>query len=150
MTDTILIDGHQDLAWNMLTFGRDYTLPAATTRTRELGTLAVEVNGDTLLGWPDYQLGKVGVIFSTLFAAPARRKQGDWDQECYSTAEEAHTRYSMQLDAYDRLVEEHPNMFRKIENIADLQSIVEHWQRADTDEHPVGLVVPDGRGRRCA
>ena len=68
MTDFLLVDAHQDLAWNMLSFGRDYTLSAAETRKRELDTIAPQVNGDTLLGWPDYQLGKVGLIFSTLFA----------------------------------------------------------------------------------
>ena len=79
MTDPILIDAHQDLAWNILTFGRDYTLSAAETRKRELGTLVPQVNGDTLLGWPDYQRGKVAVIFSTLFATPTRHKMGEWD-----------------------------------------------------------------------
>ena len=35
MTDLLLVDSHEDLAWNMLTFGRDYTLSAAETRKRE-------------------------------------------------------------------------------------------------------------------
>jgi membrane dipeptidase len=141
MTDPIIIDAHEDLAWNMLSFGRDYTLSAAETRQREQGAFAPEVNGDTLLGWPDYQRGKVAIVFSTLFAAPVRRKLGEWDQQCYASDEEAHMRYSMQLDAYDRLVDEHPEMFQKIEKRADLQSILTHWQREDTEEHPVGLVV---------
>jgi membrane dipeptidase len=140
MTDPILIDAHQDLAWNMLTFGRDYTLSAAETRRREQGTLAPHVNDDTLLGWPDYQHGKVAVIFSTLFAAPVRRKLGEWDLQCYATDEEAHIRYCMQVDAYDRLFDEHPAMFQKIETRTDLQSVLTHWQRTDTEEHPVGLV----------
>ncbi|HWQ83395.1 MAG TPA: hypothetical protein VN363_02445, partial [Anaerolineales bacterium] len=72
----IIIDGHQDLAWNMLTFGRNYTRSAAETRRLEAGQ-AVEVQGGiTLLGWPDYQRGQVAVIFATLFAAPARRSGG--------------------------------------------------------------------------
>jgi len=141
MTEPILIDSHEDLAWNMLTFGRDYTLPAEETRRREVGSLASQVNGDTLLGWPDYQRGKVAVIFSTLFAAPLRRKLGDWDQQSYADADEAHMYYSSQLDAYQRLVEEHPAMFRKIEQRSDLVTVLEHWQRSDTQEHPVGLVV---------
>jgi membrane dipeptidase len=140
MTDPILIDAHQDLAWNMLTFGRDYTLSAAETRKREQGTFAPQVNGDTLLGWPDYQRGKVAVIFSTLFATPVRHKAGEWDQQCYATDEEAHMRYSIQADVYDRLVDEHPEMFKKIETFTDLQFILAHWQRTDTEEHPVGLV----------
>jgi membrane dipeptidase len=141
MTDPIFVDAHQDLAWNMLTFGRDYTLSAAEIRKREEGTLAAQVNGDTLLGWPDYQRGKVALIFSTLFATPVRHKLGEWDQQCYATDDEAYMRYSMQMDAYDRLIDEHPEMFKKIETRLDLQSILSHWQRTDTDVHPVGLVA---------
>ncbi len=58
MTDLLLVDSHEDLAWNMLTFGRDYTLSAAETRKREVGALTPQVNDDSLLGWPDYQRGK--------------------------------------------------------------------------------------------
>src|SRR4030042_874815 len=125
----------------MLTFGRNYTLPAAETRRREIGTLAPQVNGDTLLGCPDYQQGKVAIVFSTLFAAPASAKLGEWDKQCYATPNEAHRLYSLQLDAYHRLIDEHPAMFAKIEGLADLESVLEHWQRDDTQDHPVGLVV---------
>ena len=74
------------------------------------------MNDDTLLGWPDYQQAKVAVVFSTLFAAPQRHKLGEWDRQCYASDEEAHMRYSIQLDAYDRLVDEHPALFQKIES----------------------------------
>jgi membrane dipeptidase len=141
MTDPIIFDAHEDLAWNILTFGRDYTHAVEETRKEELGTLAPQVNGDTLLGWPDYQRGKVAVVFSTLFAAPARHKLGEWDAQCYDSVEEAHTCYWAQLDAYERLVGEQPNMFRKIEKRADLESVLSDWQRSDTAEHPVGLVI---------
>ena len=141
MSEPFLIDAHEDLAWNMLSFERDYTIPAVETRQRESGGLAPQVNGDTLLGWPDYQQGRVAVVFSTLFAAPDRHKLGSWDQQCYASADEAHMRYSMQLEAYDRLVGEHPQLFQKIEKIADLIGVISHWEREDTNEHPVGLVV---------
>lgn len=141
MSAPLIIDAHQDLSWNMLTFGRNYTLSAAETRQREEGTITPQVNEDTLLGWPDYQRGKVAIIFSTLFAAPARRKLGEWDQQCYASDDEAHMRYSIQMDAYDRLADEHPTRFQKIEKSVDLQAILAHWQREDTDEHPVGLVI---------
>ena len=100
------------------------------------------MNGDSLLGWPDYQQARVAVVFSTLFAAPTRHKLGEWDTQCYAPDEEAHMLYSLQLDAYDRLVDEHPAMFQKIDRRdLDLQSILAHWQRTDTEEHPVGLVI---------
>jgi membrane dipeptidase len=141
MTVPLIVDSHEDLAWNMLTFGRDYTLSAADTRKRETGALARQVNDDTLLGWPDYQRGKVAVVFSTLYVSPARHKLGEWDWQCYDSDEEAHLHYSTQLDAYNRLVDDHPTLFQKIETRGDLQSILAHWQRDDTEEHPVGLLV---------
>jgi membrane dipeptidase len=125
----------------MLSFGRNYTLPVAETRKREQGTLAPQVNGDTLLGWPEYQLGRVAVIFSTMFVTPSRCKLESWDEQCYANFDEAYMRYNMQLDTYDRLVDEHPDMFQKIEKQADLRLVIEHWQRTDTQEHPVGLVI---------
>jgi membrane dipeptidase len=141
MSEPIIIDAHQDLAWNMLTFGRDYTRAAAETRLYEQGSLAPKVSDDTLLGWPDYQRGKIAVVFSTLFATPVRFKLGEWDQQCYATDDEAHRYYSQQLDAYDRLVDQHPNMFRKIQTRTDLQIVLTGWEQVDNREHPVGLVV---------
>jgi membrane dipeptidase len=137
----LIIDSHQDLAWNMLAFGRDYTLSAEETRRREQGSLAPQVNGDTLLGWPDYQRGQVAIVFSTLFTAPARAKLGDWDTLTYETYDQARQQSWAQLDAYHRLVGEHPDLFRLLQTQSDLQAILQHWQRTDTNEHPVGLVV---------
>ena len=66
----LIIDSHCDLAWNMLNFGRDYTRSAAETREAENGGSVPEQNGDSLIGWLDYQRGNVAIVFSTLFAAP--------------------------------------------------------------------------------
>ena len=141
MEKYLIVDAHEDLAWNMLTFGRDYTLPAAETRQREQGSPAPLHNGDTLLGWPDYQRGRVAVVFGTLFNAPLRRRLGDWDALCYATFEEAHLLYRAQLEAYHRLADKHPDMFRLVHTRSDLQAVLDHWHRKDTDEHPVGLVI---------
>ena len=56
----ILIDGHADIAYNMLRYGRDYTRAAAETRQIELGSATVADTEDSLLGWPDYQRGTGG------------------------------------------------------------------------------------------
>lgn len=141
MEKSLLVDAHEDLAWNMLTFGRDYTLPAGETRRREQGSLAPQHNGDTLLGWPEYQRGRVAVVFGTLFNAPLRRRLGEWDVMSYATFDEAHALYRAQLNAYHRLEADHPDMFRLVHTRNDLQTVLDHWQRKDTDEHPVGLVV---------
>jgi membrane dipeptidase len=137
----LIVDAHQDLAWNILTFARDYTLSAAETRLREQRTETPSHNDDTLLGWPDYQRGSVAIIFSTLFVAPVRKQLGDWDTQNYADANEAHARYSTQLDAYYRLVENHPDKFRLVISRADLIDVLSHWEDQEIEKkHPVGLV----------
>ena len=68
---SLIIDSHQDIAWNMLTFGRDYTRSAYETRRLEIGTAIPQLNGDCTVGWLEYQRGQVAAIFATLFAPPA-------------------------------------------------------------------------------
>jgi len=136
----LIIDAHQDLAWNMLSFRRDYTRSAAATRHLERQTQTPAYNGDTLLGWPNYQDGRVAIIFATLFASPLRHKEGDWDVQCYANVNEAHRMYMTQTDAYHRLVEEHPDQFRLLRCQADVQSHLRAWDD-ETATPPVGLVI---------
>lgn len=124
----LIVDGHQDLAWNILTFNRDYTRPAQLTRRMEVGSLAQQHNGDTLLGWDDYQHGKVGLIFATLYATPQRYCMGEWDHLCYADIQQAHALYSTQIDAYQRLVEENPDKYQLVLNQKDLEQVVKSWQ----------------------
>lgn len=137
----IIVDAHQDLAWNMLTFQRDYTRSAAETRRLEKDSAAPDLNGDTLLGWPDYQRGRVAIVFATLFCAPERHRLGEWDTQVYRTPIQAHHLYSAQLDAYHRLVDIHPDQFRLIRNNADLNARLSQWEEGTREEHPVGLVI---------
>ena len=103
MTSPLIVDAHEDLAWNILAFGRDYTRSAKDTRQVEAGQPAPQHNGDTLLGWPDYQRGRVAVVFGTLFASPMRRRLGDWETQTYADLAEAHRIYRDQLHAYESL-----------------------------------------------
>ncbi len=137
----LIVDSHCDLAWNMLNYGRDYTRSAADTRTLERGSLAAEKNGDTLLGWPDYQRGQVAIVFSTLFAAPYRSKEGEWDKLCYATYDQARRLYLDQMHLYQELADSKPNYFRQIRNQAELRQHLAEWHDAARRERPVGLVV---------
>ncbi len=150
----LIIDAHQDLAWNMLTFGRDYTRSAAQTRQIEADGLAPQQNGDTVLGWEDYQRGQVALVFATLFAAPERRREGVWDSQYYSDAIQAQRLYSTQLDVYQRMFDEHPQKFRLVHNQESLRDVLAAWQQApafpsQTDRNeetiasgsPTGLVI---------
>lgn len=131
----------------MLTFGRDYTRSVEETRQREAGSQTPERNGDTLLGWPEYQRGRVAVIFATLFASPARRKLGDWDINSYRDFSQASRLYRAQVDAYHRLVDEHPDRFRLVLSQADLQAVLSDWELEDpagADEAAVALGEQSG------
>jgi len=139
----LIIDSHQDIAWNMLTYGRDYTRSVHVTRRLEAGTATPDRNGDCLVGWPEYQRGQVAVVFSTLFASPAR-KQEVGDALLYADYETAHRLYRSQIDVYRRLVDSHPDKFRIVSTVGELDSVIEHWSRPVPEDreagHPVGLV----------
>jgi membrane dipeptidase len=137
----IVVDAHEDLAWNALTFGRDYTLSVVETRSRESGKEAPKHNGHTLLGWPEWVHGRVALVFATLFAAPSRKREGAWDTQCYMNVEEAHQLYQASLDYYLRLEGEHPDKFRRICTQADLEQHLGEWEGEQLDEPKVGLVI---------
>lgn len=156
---TLIVDAHQDLAWNILTFGRDYTQSAFDIRRQENGTETPLRNGDTLLGWQEYQQGRIGVVFSTLFVTPAHRREA-WETVYYRDARQAHALYRAQVDVYHRLTDKHSDRFVLIQNRNDLANLLANWERRDLDlpfdterddhsdpelslkpGHPVGLVI---------
>lgn len=136
----LLIDAHEDLAWNALTFGRDYRRSALVTRQLEIGTATPENNGNTLLGLPEYLAGQVAVVFGTLFASPAAHTMGAWDTIFYKTPAEAHRHYNAQIDQYRRLADEHPQ-FVIIENQGQLDRVLASWAHPDETQRQVGLVI---------
>ena len=138
----LIVDAHADIAWNMHKYGRDYTRSAAETRRLEVGSQAVLHNEDTTLGWPDYQRGQVAVIFSTIYATPARWSTSENKSQVYKTFDEAHALYREQLMTYHRMTDSAPDKFRLIASSRDLNLILDHWKSPSPDSgHPVGMVV---------
>lgn len=142
---TLLIDSHEDLGWNILTFGRDYSLSAAEIRRAEKDTLTPQRNGQTLLGWPEYQKGQVAVVFATIYAAPKQHQGGPWDTTVFSNNKEYGDIVHRQMDAYARLVDRHPNKFRQIKTLADLDAVIGPWLERPASypdaTHEVGLLM---------
>ena len=141
----LIIDSHEDLAWNIINLDRDYTRSAVETRQAEVNTPIPAFNGNTLLGWDDYQTGNVALVFGTLFCAPRRRDQGKYPVQFYETPQEAHDCYRTNLDAYLRLTDENPEKFRLILSQNDLSEHMARWQAhiksEQTPPPPVGIVV---------
>jgi membrane dipeptidase len=138
----IIVDAHADIAYNMLKYGRDYTRSAHEIRNREAGGINVEDNEDATIGWPDYQRGQVAIVFSTLYAMPARWHKSKINLQVYKTFDEAHKLYREQLLTYHRMTDSIPDKFRLIQSLRDLDLILDHWSNPNSDGgHPVGMVV---------
>ncbi len=141
----LIIDSHQDLAWNILNLNRDYTRSAYETRQMEQGTPIPAFNGNTLLGWPQYCEGGVAIVFGTLYCGPKRLDAGKYPVRVYETPQEAHNCYRENLDVYYRLTDENAAHFRLLLNRSDLTSHLSEWEAYASNPHeappPVGIVV---------
>lgn len=140
-----IIDAHQDIAYNALTFGRDIIRSAAETRDLERDTPIPNQTGQALCGWPDYQQGQVALIIATLFLAPQRHQGGSWEKQVYRNSDEASRLLRGQIDYYRRLVDNNPEKFRLVTTRKDLDAVLAAWEKVPADypttTHPVGLVL---------
>ena len=135
----LIIDSHEDLAWNIINLGRDYTRSAYDIRKSEINSPIPAIAGNTLLGWPEYQAGNVAVVFGTLYCGPGRLSKKKLNVETYNTPDEAYACYRRNLDAYLKLTDDHPDKFRLLFSAADLQ---QHWQQWEMHLEKPGKVSP--------
>jgi membrane dipeptidase len=140
---TILIDAHQDIAFNALTFNRDIRLSAYEIRKQEKGTQIPEWNeGEATVGWPEFQDGQVAVIFATLWNPPKAFCSGAWDFLSYQNTDQASKLAHQQFDYYHRLTEENPDKFTLILSQKDLQRVLAAWEKPVSGQtRPVGLML---------
>ncbi len=140
-----IIDAHQDLAYNALSFGRNYLRSAAETRGLEQDTPIPTYTGQATCGWPDYQRGQIALIVATLFLAPQRHQGGAWEKQVYRNPDEAGQLLHHQIDFYRRLADENPEKFRLVTNRKDLDEVLAPWEKSPAEfpaaTHPVGLVL---------
>ena len=142
MKSSIIIDAHQDIAYNMVCFGRDYRQSALEIRAREAGSpIPQATNGQSVLGWPEYQQGRIAVIFATLFVLPRKYKASPFERVDFETPQEAYRLTSAQMDIYRRLVEESPDKFALITTRTELANLIAAWKDRPDESHPVGLVL---------
>lgn len=139
-----IIDAHQDMAYNMLSHGRDYRRSAAETRALEKEGPVPLRTGESLLGWANYQRGQVALFFGTLYLSPSDTSE-DWETQRFASTGEAERHHLEQYHAYRQLCDQAPDMFRMIINRAELNAVLSAWQEKpaaypDTT-HPVGIAL---------
>ncbi|MBN8619513.1 MAG: membrane dipeptidase [Anaerolineae bacterium] len=139
----IVVDAHEDIAYNALCYGRDYRRSALEIRRLETDPALIKLRGSATVGLPDAMLGRVAVVFGTLFVAPFNPKEADmpWSNYAYRTPAEANKMAMAQLDYYNRLADS-TDKVRLIKTAADLDAVLETWAEGkEIGEHQHGLVV---------
>lgn len=136
-----MIDGHQDIAWNALEFGRDPRQSAYTLRLQEMGGPAARLLGERTTGLPEYLNGRVGIIFATLFVMPAENAFPGFYSMTYNSPQQAKQRAMEQVDYYRQLAAQEPR-FRLVVSSKDLEAVVSSWIQPGPGQPPqVGLVM---------
>lgn len=137
----LIVDAHQDIAYNALCFGRDYRRSVRETRSLERNGDVPAQNGTATSALPDAILGRVGVVFATLFTAPAQTKPAPWDKLWYKTPKEAHDLALRQWDYYQRLADETEKV-RLITTARDLDAVLATWaDGVPMDKHQQGMAL---------
>jgi len=142
----LIVDAHEDIAYNVITYGRDYTLSAQEIRAKEAGDAKTLADAGTcMLGVPEWLTGHVGIIFGTLFTMPAHYMLfGEGAQKfVYTTPHEAYTLAMQQFDVYARLADENPR-FALVRTERELDAVLATWKDDAPDakrKRQIGLVM---------
>src|SRR5258707_2261540 len=138
----IIVDAHEDIAYNAVHFHRDFTRSAYLTRKIEAGSAAPPNRGRATLGLPNALLGRVGIVFGTLFVSPAWASSGY--EPAYETPAQAYKQALNQLDVYQRLAESDESGGRVVlvTDQAALDSVLATWAEGiEFAEHKLGIVL---------
>lgn len=96
----LIIDSHEDIAYNAIAVGRDVTLPVEEIR-RQDGEAIVASEGMATASLPALRVADIRVVFATLFAQP---HHPDNPQPAgYATPEQAQAQAMQQLTYYETL-----------------------------------------------
>ncbi len=133
-----IIDGHEDIAFNIICGGRDYRRSAHETRAHEAAhPHPHERLGKAMLGLPNWIAGRVAVIFATIFVEPARSNFSSRSCTKYVTPDEAYAIGQRHLETYRTLSANGP--FRLIRQSSDLEAVLATWE--GDRERQIGLVL---------
>jgi membrane dipeptidase len=128
----MIVDGHEDLALNVLADGRDYLTSAHAIREVEAAAGLESANGVCMLGLADWRAADVRVVVATMQAIPRAHAQPG--EPSYVTAEAAYRQARAQLEIYRDWDAHHPQI-RIVASRVQLDDLL-----AD-GEQPIGLVL---------
>lgn len=126
---TFIVDGHEDIASNVLHGKRDVRLPIAQIREQErTAPFGAGMTSTPMVALPEHRRGGVGLVFATIFCFPS-------DPESMAANAQAQLRY------YQELAQNEPGV-RLITTQGELAALERDWEAAASpDERPVGFVL---------
>jgi membrane dipeptidase len=134
----IIIDSHEDIALNVTTYGRDFTRAAHATRQLERSDIPKKY-GQATLGLPDALLGRVGLVFGTLFVAPVGAADGFYVG--YETPAQAYQQAIDQIDVYYRLADNNERA-QLVRTQGELAKVLATWaDGTEFEQHKLGIVI---------
>ncbi|MBC7870547.1 MAG: membrane dipeptidase [Chitinophagaceae bacterium] len=137
----IIVDAHQDIAYNAVCFGRDYLQSALRKRQLETSTDIPAQAGIATLGLPEAIAGRVAVVFATLFVAPRSPRPAPWKNVMYDDISGAYRLALQQMDTYQRLADD-SGQIRLIRSHVDLDAVLATWGEDKTvKDRQQGLVI---------
>jgi membrane dipeptidase len=124
----MIIDSHEDLAYNAQSHRRDLLKSALERRNLERKD---SERGGATTSFPDLIRGNIKIVFGTIWVNPCG---SPFDSKpCYSNAEEAHAQALTQLDYYRRL--EREGIISIIKTKSQLEDIV------NSQDSKIGVVL---------
>ncbi len=145
-----VLDAHQDIAMNALSSGRDYREHTILKRRREAGTSIPEQAGIATTGLPDALIGRIAIVFATLFVEPHRIQEQygvqGFSNQTYKTPSEAYALAMSQMDYYHRLADEEPRI-RLLRHQSDLAAVLATWaddQPFEKRLHGMAVLIENG------
>ena len=141
MTEPIVVDGHQDIAWNYFSNRRDFRLSAHEKRRRETDPVFIKRYGRCMVGLPEELEGRVALTNGTIFVSPTWCKMFPDEIILYDTPDEAYREGIRQLEYYHKLAELHEQIVL-VQSQADLDTVLTSWQDGkESDERLFGIVI---------
>lgn len=138
-----LIDGHLDLSWNALSWGRDITLDLGELNRREAGLADHAARRRATTTLPEMRRAGITVCQGTLLARAkpeVRRPEGHSRLSLdYANQEIAHAAAHGQL-AYYRVLEGREQL-RMIRTAGELDDHWSRWRDDETSARPIGLIL---------
>lgn len=101
MVKPIIVDAHEDIAWNKIALDRDFLESVAAKRQRE-GATPAHGEGSAVVGFPELLAGNVRVVFGTIYVAPERPDRTA-KGKTYSSPQEAYEQGMEQIAYYATL-----------------------------------------------